>query len=416
MYGRSMAHIEQIVKTYPIDGADNVEMAQVLDYHVVVKKGEFAPNDMVVYIEVDSIVPDGLPIEYRSDMGELVSQYLQTTRKQLDIRAELQQKIDAIAVHNIRPEFEFLRRRKFKIKAVNYSSLGVISQGILFSLDIVKPYIDDVSVLLAGFDCTELLGVEQIIEDPEDAGLTTSSTNGIIKFIDKKLLRYAWYRKWKTNRNKKTNWEIYFPTKSDEKNIQTMFTRIKNKYADSRWYVTEKLEGQNIAAVYTETKRFGLFKSKKFGVCSHHKYYPRYVKHNAHWSTIKRLGFEDKMTTIGKNLFIRGEHVGGKIQGNIYSFPTTDVYIFDVFDIDTQTLYPFDELVEFCSQYGFNMVPVISDDFKLPDTVTELLEYSNGYSVFGDKVLREGLVFRLVDNPKISFKVRSPKYLIKHDK
>ncbi len=51
MYGRSMAHIEQIVKTYPIDGADNVEMAQVLDYHVVVKKGEFAPNDMVVYID-----------------------------------------------------------------------------------------------------------------------------------------------------------------------------------------------------------------------------------------------------------------------------------------------------------------------------------------------------------------------------
>ena len=70
----------------------------------------------------------------------------------------------------------------------------------------------------------------------------------------------------------------------------------------------------------------------------------------------------------------------------------------------------------FCTAHDFKMVPVIDDSFKLPETVGELLEYSNGFSKLKDDVLREGIVIRLRDNPKVSFKVRSPKYLAEQAK
>ena len=90
MGNRALAHVEKVVSTYPIEGADNVEMAQVLDFHVLVKKGEFKVGDLAVYVEVDSVLPDH------------------------------------------RPEFEFLRSKKFRVKAMKYNKFGIISQGILF--------------------------------------------------------------------------------------------------------------------------------------------------------------------------------------------------------------------------------------------------------------------------------------------
>lgn len=38
MGSRALAHIEKIIDVYHIDGADNVEMVQLLDFHVLVKK------------------------------------------------------------------------------------------------------------------------------------------------------------------------------------------------------------------------------------------------------------------------------------------------------------------------------------------------------------------------------------------
>jgi ATP-dependent RNA circularization protein (DNA/RNA ligase family) len=122
------------------------------------------------------------------------------------------------------------------------------------------------------------------------------------------------------------------------------------------------------------------------------------------------------MKKIGRNLFLRGEHIGPKIQSNIYGLKETDVYLFDVYNLDTKEMMPYDEMKQFCSDNDFKMVPVLDDEFTLPETVGELLEYSNGFSKLKDDVLREGIVIRLRDNPKVSFKVRSPKYLAEQAK
>ena len=92
---RQLATIRTIADIHPIDGADRIEVAQVDGWECVVQKGEFQPGDKVVYIEVDSIVPE-------------------------------------------RPEFEFLRDRKFRVRTIKLR--GQVSQGLVLPLSVLSNY------------------------------------------------------------------------------------------------------------------------------------------------------------------------------------------------------------------------------------------------------------------------------------
>jgi len=94
MGNRALAHIEKIVKTYPIEGADKVEMAQVLDFHVMVKKGQFKVGELVTYIEVDSILPDGLS---QNDLAEYTLTKLKISNStEPDVIKELEKQLQEI--------------------------------------------------------------------------------------------------------------------------------------------------------------------------------------------------------------------------------------------------------------------------------------------------------------------------------
>lgn len=121
MSERKLASIQKILALNPIPGADAIEVADVLGWKCVVKKGEFKVGDLCVYMEVDSVLPE-------------------------------------------RPEFEFLRPRSFRIKTVKLK--GQISQGICFPVSILltpeDKYIADENPLkdsMIGFDVTHRLGV-----------------------------------------------------------------------------------------------------------------------------------------------------------------------------------------------------------------------------------------------------------------
>jgi len=107
---RKLASIQTIHALRPIPDADAIEVASILGWYVVVKRGEFKVGDQVVYCEIDSILPD-------------------------------------------RPEFEFLRARGMRVRTIKLR--GQISQGICFPLSVLPEGID----LCDGMDCTELLGV-----------------------------------------------------------------------------------------------------------------------------------------------------------------------------------------------------------------------------------------------------------------
>ena len=108
---RKLASIQRIKSLEPIPGADAIEMACVMGWQLVVKKGEFQENDLCVYFEIDSILPE-------------------------------------------RPEFEFMRPRNFRVKTIKLR--GQISQGICFPISIVPKDVD----IEEGKDLTERLNVK----------------------------------------------------------------------------------------------------------------------------------------------------------------------------------------------------------------------------------------------------------------
>jgi len=76
---RKLATIRKIDNINPIAGADAIECATIGGWSVVVKKGEYAVGDLVVYCEIDSWIPDALapflskgrePREYNGVKGE----------------------------------------------------------------------------------------------------------------------------------------------------------------------------------------------------------------------------------------------------------------------------------------------------------------------------------------------------------
>jgi RNA ligase (TIGR02306 family) len=118
---RNLASIQIIKEIKPIEGAELIEVAQILGWNVVVKKGDFAIGNKVIYCEIDSILPD-------------------------------------------RPEFEFLKPRGMRIKTIKLK--GQISQGICFPVHILSyPFLSlDLSIenpynLEEGYDVTEILGI-----------------------------------------------------------------------------------------------------------------------------------------------------------------------------------------------------------------------------------------------------------------
>lgn len=53
-----LASIETVVSLSPIAGADMIELAKVLGWQTIVKKGQFKEGDRAVFIPIDTILPD----------------------------------------------------------------------------------------------------------------------------------------------------------------------------------------------------------------------------------------------------------------------------------------------------------------------------------------------------------------------
>jgi hypothetical protein len=97
--------------------------------------------------------------------------------------------------------------------------------------------------------------------------------------------------------------------------------------------------------------------------------------------------------------------------------------VFNIYNIDTQEYVSWPEVTDICSKLVLNTVPVIfegnADELEL--TVEAFLELALKQLYVTDKdikkcVLAEGIVVKTIDDgPRISFKVVSNEYLLKHD-
>lgn len=417
MGDRALAHIERVVTTYGIEDADRLEMTQVLDFHVVTKKGEFTTGDLVVYIEVDSILPDGLDPALQSQYETLKKTAKKATGDDL---IRIQKEMEEIASKNSKPEFEFLRQKKFRIKAQKIR--GVVSQGIIFPTSILP----EGTIPEIGLDVTQILGILKVVEDEEEVNTSEQSVvnkkGPVEKFLDHRFMRYAIYRKAKASikgTDRTGKWEDWMASKTDEENVQKLFSKFFEKYGtDPVWAVTSKIEGQSMS-VYNHVVPtwFGMRNRNDFAVCSRGRHLIT-DDGSRFWQTAKELDLEKRLRATGLNVMVSGEHAGGKIQGNIYKLPEHKFYVFRVFDISTQTRYTHEQMLEFCHRYEFDHVPVVSSKMGMFETVQQMLDFSNGTDelVPGVVVAREGVVWQNLNEPDVTFKIRSPEYLILHGK
>ena len=416
MYGKKLAYGVKIKEIREIPGADRIELATVMDYTVVVKKGEYKPGDMGIYVEVDSLLPDGLDSELSIKYNLLKNHEI--GKNMTD--EERENAMKEIQAQSKYPYFEFLRDKKFKIKSMKLSKFGVISQGILFrpvDLGITDKVKD-------GQDFTIQFNITEIVQDAEEAGLNTGKKDG---WLVRKLMRYKWFRNWRKRHNIAEVWDPTFPGKSDEENVQKIYSKMFAQYADKEWVATEKLEGQNIT-VYSEVVNgwFGR-KTKRIGVCSRTRELNPNGNSHGFWDTVKRLHLDEKVKNIPGEWFCRGEHVGPGIQGNIYKLPRTEVYFFDFYKkVDGKWVkLNFDESIAFAKKWDLPFVPVLDEHYKLPEGHTNdkgvfvsgadiMLQQSDKNTVFGNNLShkREGFVLRLKDDYNVSFKVKNPNYSI----
>jgi len=188
--GRNLASIQTVHSVLPIDNADSLEKIGVLGWWVVAKKGEHKVGDAVVYIEIDSLLPE-------------------------------------------RSEFEFLRKSCFKPARIDPTSgtphpagfriktvklRGQVSQGICFSLSILPEGI----LREIGADVTGALEITKW-EPPIPVGMGGRVLGPFPCFIPK----------------------------TDEIRIQAI-PSVLSRHQGKRFFVTEKLDGTSFTAFFRE--------------------------------------------------------------------------------------------------------------------------------------------------------------------
>lgn len=353
---RKLATIREINEIRQIPNADSIEIAVVDGWECVVKKSDlFKVGDKVVYIEVDSIVPD-------------------------------------------RPEFEFLRDRKFRVKTIKLRKQ--VSQGLVLSMDILGK-----DFYSRGEDVTDVLGITK--HDPEaeqEAKLLQSKASTTKNPIVKFLLRFSFFHKFFV-KSKKGG----FPTwikKTDESRIQNLSTLFEiERNAGTKFSITEKIDGQS--ATYFLEKRGRKY---HFGVCSRNIFL-KIPNESSYWTIAKQLNIEGVLRQIigdFDKVVLQGEILGTGIQGNKYGVSGYKFYAFNLTYPNRKV--PTDEMTMILKKYGIDSVTMIDNCATLPETISELVELAKGESALA-KTKREGLVFRNYAK-NISFKVINPEFLL----
>jgi hypothetical protein len=368
---RKLASVQKILSLTPIEGADKIEMATVLGWELVVKKGEFNVGDMVVYCEVDSILPE-------------------------------------------REEFEFLRDRKFRIKTIRLR--GQISQGICFPLNILpnKKYSEDQ-------DVTELLGVikyEPYQEPFRPSGGKVKNKyifpNWMPKFVRWFVRKY--FEKYCYNHYRVGNTFPPFIPKTDETRVQVL-QKLLDQYAGVKCYITEKVDGSSVTYYLNKGK---------FGVCSR-KIDLSHDTENHFWKYAIDNNIENKMRLEfgNRNVAIQGELLGNGIQGNKYGL-TLECRFFNVFDIDKQRYFDFVEFFHSIARMQIAWVPILNSEFILTNSIPALVEMAKIKSTIKQDIWAEGIVIRpleeIVDKShisglvrnRVSFKAINPEFQLKY--
>lgn len=356
---RTLASIQRVREIRPIEGADAIECAVINGWTVVAKKNEFHVDDLVIYCEIDSWIP--------TELAPFLSKG-KSPREYEGVSGE--------------------RLRTVRLR-------GQLSQGLILPLTIIPGYeefgdvphveltdehgVKSLVPLVEGFEVTEILGIQKW-EAPIPAQL-----RGQIKGMFPSFLR-----------------------KTDEERIQNLI-KFFPQFIGTKFNLHEKLDGSSMTVYYRDGE---------FGVCSRNLDIAE-TEDNSFWQVANRYRLREKLACF-RNYAIQGELVGPGVQKNRYNLKEIDVYVFNVFSIDSGEYLCANDAKALTEQLGMKFVPFVMDhEFTENDTVESLLALAEGPSVLNSSVEREGLVWRpyreqeIRNLGRLSFKTISNKFLEK---
>lgn len=354
MSERKLATIRRIDKLEPIPGADKILKATVGGWQLVTAKDNgFKEGDLVVYLEIDSWVP--------TEIADFLSRG-QEPREFNGVKGE--------------------RLKTIKLR-------GQVSQGLILPGDVVLSRVNHRTVFTEGDDVTELLGIQKW-EKPLSPQLAGTARGNFPTFI----------------------------FKTDQERIQNLSREfVKYKEEDLTFEPTEKLEGSSMTVYHRKVTAhpndLGIVSEVETGVCSRNLNLKE-TEGNAFWQVARKLQLLEKLTAHGRNIALQGELIGPGVQGNIYGLTELQFRLFDVFDIDNATYLSADERAKVGIALGIDhapMLPVMSlQNFS---DIAAVLAFAEGKSQLADTE-REGVVFKCIEKPELSFKAISNTYLLKH--
>lgn len=351
--GRKLASIQQILKVEKHPNADSLDLVTVLGWQVIEKLGALKEGDLVVYLEIDSVIP--------ADACFLPEAVKERISKQSD-------------------------KTSYRVKTVKLRK--EISQGLILPFFLFENTPIDITQYREEDDVTGVLGIQKY-EPPVFSGEFASQSSGR-KFPSDVL------------------------DKTDETRVQSS-PKLMTRLQGLPFYVTEKCDGTSgTFLVHPDTQEFlvcsrNMIREKP--ECEEGEE----VETCAYWTIAQKYNLENLLQCEeNRHLAIQGEICGPNIQKNLLNLKEIDFFVFNIVDTRYRRSLPFQELVNECKRLGLKMVPIeeYGDNFSYT-TVGELLKKAEG-KYRGSKQQREGLVFRS-QYQKISFKVINNLYLLKND-
>jgi len=340
---RSLVTIQKVRAISQIPDSDFLELAHVMGWQCVVKKGEFKEGDLGIYFEVDSF----LPVDER---------------------------------------YEFLRASSFRDSADNGQGFriktmrmrGQLSQGLLLPLEKFPELAD----------CSE--------GDLQEGGLRESLD------VTEKLNVKKWYIQETASAGGSIIGERpYGIPASDEIRIQSALELLE-QLRGNPYYITTKMDGTSGIVYHIDGK---------IGCCSRNKE----IKDEPdalYWLPVYKYGLKEKFANLGKNIVLTGEICGPGIQKNRLRLASTEWYVFDVKDCESNKYMAYDDAAKFCAELGLQTVPLEERGEAFDYSLETLLERAKGKYPSG--LDKEGIVVRDAKSPKaVSFKVLNNDALLK---
>lgn len=355
---RKLVTIRTVSAVDPIPNADSIERITVDGWELVSGKGNFTVNDTAVYFEIDSFLPTG-----DARWQDLVSRSSRT--------------YNGIVGH---------RLRTVKLR-------GQVSQGFAIPLrefpEILQYLQDNFQDMtydewvpaISEVDFAELLGVVKW-EPPMPAELAGVARGNFPSFI----------------------------RKTDQERIQNRKRVLSDNDVD--YERSLKLDGSSETVYHNNGVS---------GVCSRNLdlVLDESNSHNTFIKLARESGLLDAVTNSGRNIAVQAELCGEGIQGNREQIKGHKLFVFDVFDIDTQEyIAPAErrelvaELLKSCDGKLIQHIPVLDENFRIPAgaTVQDMIALADGPSLVHP--IREGDVYKRNDGTG-SFKAISNRFLLK---